>query len=389
MTLFLMDIKPIFGEINPNVDERLCFVLMPFTKKLSELFEDSIKKIVISNQLDCLRADDIYDVRPIMSDIWDSICKARIIISDLTDKNPNVFYETGIAHTLGKTTILLTQSMKDVPFDLRHLRIIVYEFTPRGVQKLENDLDTMIKSLLSKEGDQLHIQSKEITKSSIEKDESINLWDETGIKPASENYLVYKIPVRKGFDLVGTISSNDVFSIRLVNEKNKEKFENRLVSESIFSSINNLRYDIHQKIIEDEKLYLMLSTKFEKRSEFKIQLKLVKTVESKTKIMWSELGYLPADSSEIQVHYNVKCDEGDTVNIDISSENKCDFHILDSENYTSLTRKNGYQSSTSELNSNSMKLDFQCPKKDTWYIVVIRKSDEYMKLETMIKLIKK
>ncbi|NDF25729.1 MAG: hypothetical protein EB149_07085 [Thaumarchaeota archaeon] len=383
-----MEIKPIFGEFNTHVNDKLCFVLMPFTKKLSELFEDNIKKIVERNGLECIRADNIYDVRPIMADIWDSICKAKIIISDLTDKNPNVFYETGIAHTVGKTTILLTQNMNDVPFDLKHLRIIVYEFTPRGVVKLENDLDLMIKKLLSKEGDQLHIQTKESTEAQTKVGTTIPLWDENGIKPAGQNYLVYTISVKKGYELEGTITSNDIFALRLLNEKNKEKFENNMVTEAIASTVDVLRYNIHYKVMESEKLYLMLSTKYEKRSEFKVQLKLVPSHESETEIVWDELGYILSTSAQTKVFYSVKCNKGDIISIDSTTENKTDFHVLDSENFTAMNSGLSYQSSISESNSNSFRLDFKCTKTDTWYVVAYKKPNEYMKIETMIKLTK-
>jgi hypothetical protein len=55
-----------------------------------------------------------------------SICKSSVVVCDLTGKNANVFYEAGIAHSLGKDVILNTQSADDVPFDLRRLRYIPY-----------------------------------------------------------------------------------------------------------------------------------------------------------------------------------------------------------------------------------------------------------------------
>jgi hypothetical protein len=68
-------------------------------------------------------------------------------VRKFTGKNPNVFYEVGVAHTVGKEVILVTQSMDDVPFDLRHLRCIVYEYTPRGVRALEANLQNTIRGI--------------------------------------------------------------------------------------------------------------------------------------------------------------------------------------------------------------------------------------------------
>jgi hypothetical protein len=83
-----------------------------------------------------------------MSEIWSAICKARLVIADCTGRNPNVFYEIGVAHTMGIPVILLTQRMEDVPFDLRHIRFIKYEFTPRGMQKFEKELSATLRDEL-------------------------------------------------------------------------------------------------------------------------------------------------------------------------------------------------------------------------------------------------
>ena len=75
-----------------------------------------------------------------MGDIWSAINAARIIVADCTGRNPNVMYEIGLAHAIGKYTILLAQSIRDVPFDLRHLRYIIYSNTPDGLIILRQKL---------------------------------------------------------------------------------------------------------------------------------------------------------------------------------------------------------------------------------------------------------
>lgn len=76
--------------------------------------------------------------------------RARIVIADLTGKNPNVFYEVGVAHTVGENVILITQRIEDVPFDLRHLRHIQYEYTPRGMIVFEQRLKATILNILGR-----------------------------------------------------------------------------------------------------------------------------------------------------------------------------------------------------------------------------------------------
>jgi MoxR-like ATPase len=132
-----------------------CFVLMPFgaMRDLQTIYHDHVKPIIERCGLRCERADDIYDVSGVMQSVWEGINKARIVVADLTERNANVFYELGIAHTLGKPVIMLSQSIDFVPFDLRHLRSIIYTYTPPGATKLEQALERTIKTVLSTSAD--------------------------------------------------------------------------------------------------------------------------------------------------------------------------------------------------------------------------------------------
>lgn len=147
----IVRLNPIFSGRDFLLDDSLVFVLSPFSEPFNTIFTDHIKPTVESiSGLRCLRADNIYDNRPIIEDIWKSINEARIIIAELTGRNPNVFYEIGIAHTVGKEVILITQTMDDVPFDLRYLRCIVYDYTPRGANILETNLNNTISNILNR-----------------------------------------------------------------------------------------------------------------------------------------------------------------------------------------------------------------------------------------------
>ena len=121
---------------------------MPFKEDMKPVFTDHIVPVLDNVGVRGFRADNIFSNRPIINDILDSVKYSRIIISDLTDNNPNVFYETGICHALGKEVILITQN-DEVPFDLRHIRIIKYTYTPRGMIKFEEDLRRTIENILS------------------------------------------------------------------------------------------------------------------------------------------------------------------------------------------------------------------------------------------------
>ncbi|MBF0144795.1 MAG: hypothetical protein HQL84_02220 [Magnetococcales bacterium] len=149
----MIQINPIFGPAQYRVDGRLAFVLMPFTDLLTEIYNTCIRPTVEESEFNlvCRRADDIKSNRAIIQDIWKSICEARIIIADMTDLNPNVMYELGIAHTVGKETILLYQRQNNeinFPFDLAHIRRIEYDNTAMGGVKLRNDLSLTLNNVL-------------------------------------------------------------------------------------------------------------------------------------------------------------------------------------------------------------------------------------------------
>lgn len=127
-----------------------CFVLMPFQPiKLTEIYQRYIKEpIEAQTGLRCVRADDIYQSSEIMRDIWEHMNKAKLVIADMTSKNPNVFYELGMAHVLGKKVILISQTIDDVPFDLRGVRTITYEDRISGYEHLGRQVVMFVQNIL-------------------------------------------------------------------------------------------------------------------------------------------------------------------------------------------------------------------------------------------------
>lgn len=106
---------------------------MPFNEKRKELLEKVVKpKIEDKFNLNVLKSGDIQGANQnVMENIWTYINQASMIIADMSDGNPNVFYELGICHTLGKPVILLCdEESKEqdydgkLPFDLSNLQVI-------------------------------------------------------------------------------------------------------------------------------------------------------------------------------------------------------------------------------------------------------------------------
>lgn len=102
------------------------FVLMPFHPDFDDIYQLGIKAACVSVGAYCERVDEQIFVENILDRVYNQIAKADIVISEMTGRNPNVFYETGYAHALNKRVILLTQNTDDIPFDLKHYPHIVY-----------------------------------------------------------------------------------------------------------------------------------------------------------------------------------------------------------------------------------------------------------------------
>lgn len=127
---------------------------MPFHEPFNSYYEQIIVPAARESGLDALRSDEIYGAKPIIQDIWNHIWKARIVVADVTDRNPNVNYELGITHTLGVPTIIISKRADDVPFDYRHIRCVIYETEKPGWDdRLKNSLKRTIRALLD---DPLH-----------------------------------------------------------------------------------------------------------------------------------------------------------------------------------------------------------------------------------------
>lgn len=128
----------------------IAFMAMPFgPEDLQIVYDDFVKPVVeLKCGLDCIRGDDIFGSNVIMEDVLAVIRRAKVVIADLTGQNPNVCYELGIADRNGSPVLLLTQSLDDVPFDLRHRRVLVYEYSPRGCKRLESRLEEHLQQIL-------------------------------------------------------------------------------------------------------------------------------------------------------------------------------------------------------------------------------------------------
>jgi len=107
-----------------------CFVMMPFAEPLGGYYTTIYQPAIKKAGLTAVRADtDIFGTGKIIDQIWAGINSAKVLVAELTGRNPNVLYELGLAHALRKPVVLVSSNEGDVPFDVRHVRVIYYEMT--------------------------------------------------------------------------------------------------------------------------------------------------------------------------------------------------------------------------------------------------------------------
>ncbi|MBL8134159.1 MAG: hypothetical protein JNL42_20020 [Anaerolineae bacterium] len=147
-----LTVEPLFGKPMARVGSQpwpRLFVAMPFRDDLRPVFDDHILKVAAALGVTCARGDHFSTTNSIMQEIYSAIVHADLLIADCTGKNANVFYELGMAHMLGKRAILIAQSRDDFPFDVAHLRSILYATTPPGMAQFETLLEKTIRTELS------------------------------------------------------------------------------------------------------------------------------------------------------------------------------------------------------------------------------------------------
>ncbi len=133
-------------------DNRLCFVMMPF--KPRRQFDPVYKRIrnaVRKTGLRCIRADEVWDTRAVILDIWENLRKCRVGVADITGRNANVFYELGMGHTIPKRVVLICEELQrhDKPvFDVNYVRCLFYRNNLSGLAELEKKIVKTLKTAL-------------------------------------------------------------------------------------------------------------------------------------------------------------------------------------------------------------------------------------------------
>ncbi len=146
---------PLKVPVRKQGDRRPCYAVMPYSKPWSEAVKNAIVSGASNCGFDCEVTGDLPTPGKIVDQIWQGIRGSDAVIVDITGNNPNVFYELGLAHSLGKETILIAQESQDLPFDIRTTRYFTYD--PKDLSGLERSIEDALRSVSARyphEGDE-------------------------------------------------------------------------------------------------------------------------------------------------------------------------------------------------------------------------------------------
>lgn len=137
-----------FERVKIEVTKPLCFVVMPFSPQLQFVYR-IIQTTVDGMGFQCVRGDERYGARPVIDDVRVDIARADIVIVDFSGRNPNVYFEAGLADAWKKKWIVIAQSQDDLTFDVRHIRTIFYSDRMGADIKFREDLERALHEVLS------------------------------------------------------------------------------------------------------------------------------------------------------------------------------------------------------------------------------------------------
>ena len=142
-------------DIAPSEDGqgRVCFVIMPFSSSATcteaewtQIFEEVIKPAIEAASYDCRRSTATRG--NLIKGIIQDLDASWVVLADLTDRNPNVFYELGVRHALRDRTILIAQNRGDIPFDLQSYANHVYDWrTGQGKARFAEQIKALLEDV--------------------------------------------------------------------------------------------------------------------------------------------------------------------------------------------------------------------------------------------------
>jgi len=135
-------------------DEKICFIISPIGEegtpkniKWKQVRKHIIDPVAEEKGYKTVRADNISKPGKITSQIVDYLRESDLVVADLSDSNPNVFYELGIRDAVRKPVILIRDSHFEIPFDIRDLSVLKYSLDLDEIEESKKELAEYIDAI--------------------------------------------------------------------------------------------------------------------------------------------------------------------------------------------------------------------------------------------------
>lgn len=132
-------IKPIFKNTKFTTQKK-CFIRL---SNDDEMLFAALCEVLSWVNLEGIKSKGLEGVK-VLNTLWQKINESELLILDISGKNTTAFYELGLAHTLGKEVILLVQDARELPFDFKKFKHIIYEKNEEGIERLKAELEAYL-----------------------------------------------------------------------------------------------------------------------------------------------------------------------------------------------------------------------------------------------------
>jgi hypothetical protein len=125
-----------FGE---NADEE---------KHFKQVLKHLIKHVLEPKDYVVKRFDEIDESGLITNQVIERLLDDDLVVADLTNRNPNVYYELAVRHAARKPVIHIIQADQELPFDLKNLRIVKYSLAdPDALEDARSDVVRKVEAI--------------------------------------------------------------------------------------------------------------------------------------------------------------------------------------------------------------------------------------------------
>ena len=125
---------------------------MSFNDQFDRVYHQAIKPAVEQCGYDCSRADKNIGPSNVPAEIIREIVAADLVIADVSEASPNVFYELGVSHSVGNKTVTIAMEAESLPFDIKTFRATIYKQDHEGLRLLQSDITNTIKIMETTQG---------------------------------------------------------------------------------------------------------------------------------------------------------------------------------------------------------------------------------------------